>query len=130
MCHSEGDTGGDVASGMRALIDSLRTQYEAADSILAEAENAGIEVSEALFGLNEATTALVSARTAVHSFSLDSVAEEVEAGLAVTSAAIASGEEALGEFLVRRLGLAISVALILALIVGLVLKIRKVEQAT
>ncbi|UCC81768.1 MAG: hypothetical protein JSW46_12240 [Gemmatimonadota bacterium] len=129
MCHTESSAGGAVASSMRSLIDSLTARYEAADSILAEAENVGLEVSEAQFGLGDARTALVSARTAVHSFSLEAVKEEVDAGLEVTAVAYASGEGALGEFLIRRLGLAISVALILALIAGLVLKIRKIEQA-
>ncbi len=88
-----------------------------------------MEVSEAQFGLGDARTALVSARTAVHGFSLEAVKEEIDAGLEVTAAAYASGEEALGEFLIRRLGLAISVAIILALILGLVLKIRRIERA-
>jgi hypothetical protein len=127
MCHAEGDAGGIAASGMRALIDSLNAQLEAADSILARAENAGMEVSGARFGLVEATTALVSARTAVHGFSLDAVSEEVGSGLEATAAAYADGMQALRDLQFRRLGLAVSVAIILALIAGLVLKIRSLE---
>jgi hypothetical protein len=107
--------------------DDRLAQLETADSILAQAENAGMEVSEARFGLNEATTALVSARTAVHSFSLDAVNEEVETGLEVTAVAHARGMQALRDLQFRRLGLAVSVAIILALIAGLVLKIRFIE---
>jgi hypothetical protein len=129
MCHTSSDGGGMVASEMRNLIDSLNEGFEAAGSILSRAENAGMEVAEARFNLNEATTDLVSARTAVHSFSVDAVREEVEAGLEVTSAAYAHGEDALGELKYRRLGLAVSVTIILGLILGLVLKIRHLEES-
>ena len=127
MCHAAGDRGGNVATEMRALIDTLAMSIASADSLLDRAENAGMEISEARFDLNEATTALVSARTAVHSFALDSVSEEVEAGLEVTSTVHSRGLEALGDLQFRRLGLAVSVAIILALILGLVLKIRQIE---
>ncbi len=86
-----------------------------------------MEVSEARFSLSEALTALVSARTAVHSFDIEAVKEEVEAGLAVTSSTYALGDEALRELQVRRKGLAVSVALILLLISGVVLTIRRLE---
>jgi hypothetical protein len=128
MCHSETSAGGAVASLMRSQIDSLVTAFETADSILDRAENAGMEVSEALFALGDARTALISARTAVHSFSLDMVSEEVEAGLETTSQAHAQGQRALEELQFRRMGLAVSVGVILLLIVGLVLKIKQLES--
>jgi hypothetical protein len=129
MCHTESSAGGMVASSMRGAIDSLRADLEAADSILSMAENAGMEVSEAQFGLGDARTALISARTAIHSFSLEAVREEVDAGLEVTAAAYTGGEGALRDVQVRRIGLAVSVAIILVLIVGLVMKIRQFERS-
>ncbi len=87
-----------------------------------------MEVAEAQFSLNQVTTALVSARTAVHSFSVEAVEREVEAGLEITREAYGRGERALQELQFRRMGLAISVGIILALIVGLVLKIRQLER--
>ncbi len=128
MCHGGSDAGGTVAASMRSLLDSLAVEFHVADSVLARAEHAGMEVSEAQFALGDATTALVSARTAVHSFSLEAVREEVEGGLEVTAAAYARGQQALRDLQFRRTGLAVSVAIILALIVGLVLKIRQVER--
>jgi hypothetical protein len=128
MCHTESTAGGAVASSMRGAIDSLRMELEAADSILAMAENAGMEVSEAQFGLGDARTALISARAAIHSFSLDTVRQEVDTGLEVTAAAYTRGDEALRDLQIRRLGLAVSVAIILVLIVGLVMKIRQFER--
>ncbi len=128
MCHSDSSAGGVVASLMRSRIDSLVVVFDAADSILGRAENAGMEVSEALFELSDARTALISARTAVHSFSLDAVAVEVEAGLETTSRAYARGEEAMADLVFRRLGWAVSVGIILILIIGLVLKIKQLES--
>ncbi len=129
MCHAEADPGGIVASEMRSLIDSLHTEF-AKGSVLARAEHAGMEVSEAQFDLSAATTALISARAAVHGFSVDGVRQEVEAGLQVTSRAYERGQAALADLQFRRLGLAVSVGIILLLIVGLVLKIRHIERKT
>jgi hypothetical protein len=126
-CHAEGDNGGMAAAEMRTLIDSLNASDSAADSILRRAEHAGMEVSDARFELNDAITALVSARTAVHSFDVAAVRDEVATGLEVTSQAHARGEEALTDLQFRRLGLAVSVGIIVLLIVGLVMKIKQLE---
>jgi len=128
MCHVESDPGGSVATSMRSLIDSLTAQYEAADSILESAERAGMEVSQAQFSLNDARTSLVSARNAVHGFTVGAVREEVDSGLEITSAAYERGVQAMKDLRFRRLGLTVSVVIIIALIVGLVLKIRQIER--
>lgn len=127
-CHSAQDKGGTVAVEMRLLIDSLRNDYEKARAFLLKAEHAGMEVSQAQFELNDARTALVKARAAIHAFSLEEVKKETEAGLPIAAKAYARGQRALEELDFRRKGLFVSVAIILALIVGLVLKIRQMEQ--
>jgi predicted CXXCH cytochrome family protein len=127
-CHVAGAGGGVLAATMRLLIDSLRMAVEVADSLLSKAEFSGMEVSEALFELQGAQTALVQARTAVHTFSVLAVEEEVAAGLEIAAAAYAHGEEVLDELQFRHVGLAISSAIILVLIIGLVLKIRQLED--
>jgi hypothetical protein len=95
---------------------------------LEEAENLGMEVSQAQFDLEEVTNALVQARTAIHTFSVDSVQLQVDAGLAITARAHERAEQALGEHLFRRQGLAVAVALILMVIAGIALMIRRIEQ--
>jgi len=127
-CHSADDKGGKGAAGMRALIDTLRGESERAGAILLQAEHAGMEVSQAQFDLKGATDALVKARAAVHAFALEAVKREVEAGVAISTKAYARGVRALEELQFRRKGLAVSVVIILALIVGLVLKIRQVDR--
>jgi Cytochrome c3 len=127
-CHTPQDTGGKTAVAMRETIERLRTDYETAHAILAKSENAGMEVSQALFELNGAKTALVKARAAIHGFNLDGVNAEVKPGLEISEKARARGIRALDELQFRRKGLAVSVLIILALIVGLVLKIRQMER--
>lgn len=127
-CHSAGDPGGQAATAMRTLIDSLRSDFEQAHGLLSEAENAGIAVSAAQFELEEARTHLVGARTAVHAFAVDAVQEKVQAGLEVTARAKQRGEEAFDELRFRRTGLAVSAAIILVLIAALLAKIRELDR--
>jgi hypothetical protein len=87
-----------------------------------------MEVSQAQFDLNGAKDALVKARAAVHAFEPEAVKQETEPGLAIGAKAYARGVRALEELAFRRKGLAVSVVIILALIGGLVLKIRQLER--
>jgi hypothetical protein len=128
QCHAPEDAGGAVAQQMRALIDSLDGQLDSARQLLEQAENRGMEVSQALFELESANNARIGARAAVHGFDLAAVASEVEEGLAVTGAGIGAGERALDEWDFRRIGLAVSVVIILALIGGLLLRIRELDR--
>ena len=128
MCHSSDDPGGVVATSMRSHIDSLIDSFADADSILQSAEQAGMEVSEALFELGIANNSLVEARAAVHAADMGAVAERVGEGLEITSQAHERGLEALAELGMRRTGLAVSVTIILLLIAGVLLKIREIES--
>jgi hypothetical protein len=126
-CHSEGDPGGMAAVAMRTEIDSLVNGIEQATDILHEAEHAGMEVSAAQADLASARSALVMGRTVAHSFSPEAVSEVVAPGLEVASAGYVRGTEALDDLRIRRLGLVISVVIILGLVLGLALKIRQIE---
>jgi hypothetical protein len=127
-CHSASDKGGKGAAEMRALIDSLRNESDKARAILLRAEQAGMEVSQAQFDLNDAKNAVVKARAAVHTFTVDAVKKETDAGLGVSAKANARGVRALEELKFRRTGLGVSLVIILTLIAALVLKIRQVDR--
>jgi hypothetical protein len=129
-CHGPDDKGGKSAVEMRKLIDSLRGESDKAGELLQRAERAGMEVSQAEFDLNGARDDLIKARAAVHAFKVDAVKQAVDSGLAVSTKAYGRGVRALGELGFRRKGLAVSLVVILALIVGLVLKIRQLERRT
>ena len=129
-CHSAEDASGRVATEMRGLIDTLRTEHEGAQSLLRRAERSGIEVSQAQFDLNSAFDALVKARAAVHAFTVPAVSAPVGEGRAIAGRAHARGIRALEELQFRRRGLAVSVVIILTLILALAMKIRQIERPT
>ena len=127
-CHPAGSTGGALAASMLGSIDRLKAGYEKALVVLTKAEHAGMEVSQPLFELNEAKTTLIKARATIHGFDQALLDKEVEPGVAVSEKAYARGVKAMNELQFRRKGLAISTLIILALIIGLILKIRQMER--
>ncbi len=127
-CHPAGSSGGALAASMLGSIDRLKTGYEKALAVLTKAEHAGMEVSQPLFELNEAKTTLIKARATIHGFDQALLDKEVEPGVAVSEKAYARGVKAMNELQFRRNGLAISTLIILALIIGLILKIRQMER--
>jgi hypothetical protein len=127
-CHPAGSSGGALAASMLGSIDRLKAGYEKALVVLTKAEHAGMEVSQPLFELNEAKTTLIKARATIHGFDQALLDKEVEPGVAVSEKAYARGVKAMNELQFRRKGLAISTLIILALIIGLVLKIRQMER--
>jgi len=129
-CHPANSSGATVAAKMLGSIDRLKASTEKASQTLTSAERAGMEVSQPLFELNEAKTALIKARAAIHSFDQATVEKEIEPGLKVSERAYGRGVKALDELQFRRKGLAISALIILALVIGLVLKIRQMEKKT
>jgi predicted CXXCH cytochrome family protein len=127
-CHGADDDGGKVAAGIRTLLDRLGRAHDSGRAILLRAEHAGMEVSQPQFELNGAADALVKARAAVHTFTVGEVKQHADTGLAIAAKAEARGVRALEELDFRRKGLAASLVITLALIFGLVLKIREVDR--
>jgi hypothetical protein len=126
-CHAGDDKGGQAATTMRARIDTLRGDVDKAHDLLTKAEQSGMEVSQAQFDLKGASDALVKARAAIHSFAPAGVEKEVEPGLSIAQRAYQRGVRAMEELRFRRAGLGVSLVIILAVIAGLVVKIRQIE---
>jgi len=127
-CHPAGSSGATLAARMLVSIEGLKAGYEKAHALLARAEHAGMEVSQPLFELNEAKTALIKARAAIHGFDQAILDKEVAPGLKVAEKAYSRAVRALEELQFRRKGLVISAVIIFALVVGLILKIRQMER--
>jgi Cytochrome c3 len=127
-CHPPTSSGGLMAASMLKSIERLKTAYERSLAILRNAEHAGMEVSQPLFELNEARTALIKARAAIHGFDQAILDKEVAPGLKISEKTYKTGVKALDELQYRRRGLAVSAFIILAFIVGLILKIRQMEK--
>jgi cytochrome c553 len=127
-CHEPDSKGLVTAVAMRQQIENLKSQIFLADSLVAKAERAGMEVSEAKFQLNDADDALIKSRTMVHSLSVNRITEVTDSGLKLTEAALQIGRAALAELQFRRKGLAISMVVIFVLALGLYFKIKEVDK--
>jgi len=127
-CHTPTSTGGLLAGRMFASVEQLNLSYERSLKVLRQAEDAGMEVSQPLFELNDAKTALIKSRAAIHGFDLAIFNKEVEPGLKISDSVYQKGLKALEELQYRRKGLAVSAIIILGLVVGLILKIRQMER--
>ena len=127
-CHDREEPEGRATLAMANLIEKLKLERHRSDSLLMAAEDAGLEVSQPRFVLEDATNALIRARTATHAADVDSVRARVEEGLEVTGTAWEEGQDAFRDLEIRRLGLAVSSGIIVLLIVGLVVKIREHES--
>ena len=127
-CHSSADTVGHEFTAMSALIDSLESDFDRSRNDLVEAANAGMEVSQAQFELEEVNNALTKARGAIHSFHIGPVRTNVDEGRKLTRAGEERATAAMAEHSFRRQGLAMSATIILLLIAGILLKIRQLER--
>ena len=126
-CHTEDDPYGAEFDEILEMLQSLEEDVAHARSSLDEAEDMGMEVSQALFELEDVNNALTLARTAAHSFMTDPVLLEIENGRAVAETASERAESAFGEHRFRRVGLAVTAGLVTILILGLWLRIRRFD---
>jgi predicted CXXCH cytochrome family protein len=129
-CHPPGSSGANLSANMLGAIERLQKSYDTSLTLLKNAEHAGMEVSQPLFELTEAKTALIKARAVVHSFDQAMLDKEIAGGLTVSVKAHGRGVKALDELQFRRKGLAISALIIVGLVVGLIWKIRQMERRT
>ncbi len=127
-CHQADSGGFKQAAAMRASLDGLREYITRAAAVLDQAEQAGMEISQARFDLRGASDALLKARAAIHLADPAVIQKLTDEGKQVTTAAHAKGVKALEDLAFRHRGLWISVGIILLVIVGLVLKIREMDR--
>jgi hypothetical protein len=116
-----------AAERMGAGLQRLRAGLDEARGVLGRAERAGMEVSEDQFALQKAQDQVVEARVLVHSFDEERFQAAVGEGLAVVEGGRAAGRRAFRELRERRIGLGVSLIVIVAVIAGLALKVREIE---
>jgi len=129
-CHSnEKNTKGFIVAGkMKTLIDSLKTEDSETKSILNEASQKGMDVSDATFSLKDVRQVLIQSRTTIHAFDLDKFKAQIDDGFNIVSKAKLSGEEAIDDYYYRRIGLGFSTVIVTLLVIGLYFKLRKLEK--
>ncbi|MGA9407196.1 MAG: cytochrome c3 family protein [Bacteroidota bacterium] len=129
-CHTESKSvkGFLVARTMRTLIDSLEFSEQHAGLLINEAEQKGMEVSEAKFTLRDARQAWLESRTMVHSFNEEKFHNVVQKGLLVTATVSEQATQAIDEYYFRRYGLGFATIIITILASSLYLYIRRIER--
>jgi len=126
QCHAEGSKGGIAARDIRAALEDLKSSTAAAAELVARAENAGMDMSDAQLPLTDARTQLILARNLVHSLSLPEVQSAATEGIGLSRRAAGLGGAGLAEIAYRRRGLVAALAVIAVLLAGLYLKTRTI----
>lgn len=129
-CHKPGDTCDQARAKMLQDLTQLDGAVKAADRILGVAESSGMEVSEARTEQDQARDSLTKARVTIHSFQTALVEQYIQAGLKIAAKTQAEGQAALAERDRRRRGLGLSLGIILAVLLGLRLYMRQIENNT
>jgi len=129
-CHTESKSvkGYVAARTMRLLIDSLELSELHARSLVDEAEQKGMEISEAKFKLRDVRQARLQSRTMVHSFNEEKFQEVIQKGLVVGAVVSQEANQAIDEYFFRRYGLGFATIIITILASSLYLYIRRLER--
>lgn len=129
-CHTgtENPKGFAAAKEMRGLTDSLESMEKTAGILLDDAEQKGMETSEAKFHLRDAHQARLQSRTMVHSFNIAKFHEVADKGISVAAAVQLDAHQLIGEYYFRRWGLGIATLIISIVAVALYFTIRAIER--
>jgi predicted CXXCH cytochrome family protein len=129
-CHQEKENskGYVTAQSMRRLVDSLDAGERNAAQLIDDAEQKGMEVSEAKFKLRDAHQARLQSRTMVHSFNEEKFREVIGKGITVAALVAGEGRHSVDEYYFRRWGLGIFSLVIFVVAIALYFTIRQIER--
>lgn len=127
-CHEPGSEGWKNGTAMFAILTDMKAKIHTADSLVAAAERAGMEVSEAKFIISSADDELIKARTQIHNYRATILRERAKTGIDLATQAVDLGRAALAELQFRRKGLAVSMVIIFAVAAALYIKVRRRDQ--
>lgn len=113
---------------MKVTFDSLTDGQKNDSSLIARAEQLGMDVSDASYSLKDVNQSLVEARVQIHAFAAGPVLSAAQPGLKIVADVQKSALGAVSEYYFRRKGLGISTLIITLLVVVLFLKIRQIER--
>ena len=126
-CHKPGSVAEQGTSAIVASFRGLQGAVSSADSLLGVAEVRGMETGPGREGLKEAQDRLVGVRAGLHSFDAKQIGGVLAEGAGLARKATDYGREALRDWRNRRVGMALSLVVILILIGLVVAKIRRME---
>lgn len=131
-CHSSDDDndGYMIASEIKSMIDSLKSERETTINILNDATQKGMDVADAEFSIKDVRQVLIQSRTTIHTFDIEKFREVIKPGFESVENIKQAGTDAVDEYYFRRIGLGISTIIVTFLVIGLYIKIRKMEKKT
>ena len=124
-CHDADMPGADVIRAISTGFANLTSKYDAAEALLARAEEAGMLVDDGKAALHDANESRVRLRVLVHAFAEAPFKEPLDLGVAAADRAQQAGDAAMAELSYRRRGLALATLLILGFLLTLGVKIRR-----
>ena len=129
-CHSNqsDDKGFFVAARMKEIIDSLQLERDETIKILDDAGKKSMDVSDAVFSLQDLRQILIQSRTKVHSFDLEKYEELTNQGFEITTKAKSEGLASIENYYFRRKGLGVATIIVTILVIGLYIKLRRLEK--
>lgn len=128
-CHLPSSRAFEVADGMKTSLERVEDAYRDAEQVVSRAEQRGMDMAEAHDALNEAKMAMYQAKTMVHTFHPEKVAEIAGKGIKISEeGAKKVALEALREFNYRRAGLGVATLLLALLVVAIYFKLKDIEQ--
>jgi hypothetical protein len=128
QCHVPGSPGDQAVAAIVPRFHQFLARIATADSALGVAERRGMETSAGRQLLKQARDQLVDVRATLHSFDRKLIEGALADGTALADQANAGGMAALRDWQQRRIGMALSLVVIVFTIVLLVLRIRRLER--
>jgi hypothetical protein len=129
-CHDPKSAGLQVSSLFAGGMQKLAAETARAERTLLVAERGGVEVRKAHLQLDQAVDSQIQLQVLVHTFNAATnspFAQKRDTGFQAAREVLAAGDAALDEINYRRKGLLVSLAIILCVLVGLGLKIRRLS---
>lgn len=129
-CHAAGSPGARAAASIVPRFHVFKAELGRADSLLGVADRLGMETASGREILKQANDQLVSLRAALHSFSQPTIEAALSEGEGLAGRASGQARDALRDWRNRRVGMALSLVAILAVMGLLVARIRQLERRT
>jgi hypothetical protein len=129
-CHTDRENvnGYRSAGRMRQMLDSLEASERYAIHLVENAEQKGMEISEAKFKLREVRQARLQARTVIHAFNEEQFQTTIHQGSIVSLAIVQEAKNSVDEYYFRRIGLFIATLIITLVALLLYLYVRRMEK--
>ena len=127
-CHAPDSPGARATAVIVPGFHAFKAEIARADSLLTVADRLGMETVSGRELLKQASDQLVGLRAEIHSFALEPIQAALAEGVGLAGRAETEARSALRDWRNRRIGMALSLVVILVLMGLLALRIRRAER--